>query len=84
MRSHRVPRYYFHLRNDVNARDEEGTELPNLAAALQKAVAEACYMTAASVLEHGRINLHHAIEVADETGQVLERVEFGDVVKVER
>lgn len=32
-----VPRYYFHLLNDLDAPDEEGKELPDLAAAREQA-----------------------------------------------
>jgi hypothetical protein len=78
-----MPRYYFHLRNDLLVDDEEGIELPDMEAARVKAEEYALDMSAASVLEHRKINLHHRIEVADETGEVVLRVEFGDVVTVE-
>ncbi len=41
-------------------------------------------MTAASVLEQHKINLHHRIEVTNEAGQDVLTVEFGDVITVER
>ena len=78
-----MSRYYFHLRNDISVDDEEGEELPSLDAAHAQAVAYARDMTAASVLEHSRINLHHRIEVADEAGAIVLKVEFGDVVAIE-
>ena len=78
-----VPLYYFHLRDDISADDEEGRELPNLDAARAQAEAYARDMSAASVLEHGKINLHHRIEVADESGSIVSTVEFGDVVAIE-
>lgn len=79
----RMSRYYFHLRNDLSVGDEEGAELPNLEAARARAEEYAIDMSAASVLEHHKINLHHRIEVADEAGQTVLTVEFGDVVSVE-
>lgn len=77
-----MPRYYFHLHNDIDAPDSEGAELPDLAAARERAVKYAVDMTAASVLEHRQIDLHHRIDVADDTGGILCTVHFGDVVKV--
>jgi hypothetical protein len=78
-----VPRYFFHLRNDLDVPDLEGQELPDLDAAHAQAVAYAVDMAAASVLEHRKVNLHHRIEVEDEAGQVLEAVKFGDAVAIE-
>ncbi len=79
-----MPRYFFNLRNDLDAFDEEGTELPNLEAARERAERYALDMTAASVLEQRKINLHHRIEVAGEAGDILLTVEFGDVLEIER
>jgi hypothetical protein len=78
-----MPRYFFHLRNDVSVDDEEGQELPGLEAARACAEKYALDMSAASIVEHGKVNLHHRIEVSDETGQLALTVEFGDVVRVE-
>lgn len=77
-----MPRFYFHLRNDLSVDDSEGRELPDLAAARVLAGKYALDMSAASVLEHGRINLRHRIEVADASGDTVATVEFGDVVTV--
>ena len=78
-----VARYYFHLRNSVDADDEEGEELPTLEAARERAVTYAVDMTAASVTEQRRVNLHHRIDVANEQGETVLSVEFGDVIKIE-
>jgi hypothetical protein len=75
-----MPRYFFHLRNDMDVPDPEGQELADLDAARAQAVAYAIDMAAASVLEHRKVNLQHRIEVEDEAGQVLETVKFGDAV----
>jgi hypothetical protein len=75
-----VPRYFFHLRNDLNADDEEGAELPDLDAARERAKAFALDMAAASILEHQKLNLHHRIEIADASGAILEVIEFRDVL----
>ena len=78
-----MPRYYFHLRNDLSVDDPEGAELPDLDAARIRAEKYAVDMSAASVLEHARINLRHRIEVADASGKTVLTVTFGDVVTVE-
>ncbi len=78
-----MPHYYFHLHNDVDADDEEGADLPDLAAARAYAVENIRSVTAASIIEQGRINLHHFIAVADETGQIVLTVEFGEAFTIE-
>lgn len=40
-------------------------------------------MAAASVLERQKLNRQHCIEMADETGEIVFTVKFGEVVKVE-
>ncbi len=79
-----MPRFFFNLRNDMSVDDEEGLELPNLEAARARAEAYALDMTAATVLEERKINLHHRIEVTDGMGQKVLTVEFGDLVTIER
>lgn len=75
-------RYYFHLYNDETSVDEEGTELPNEAVALQKAADQARSMAAQSVL-HGHLVLHHRIEVVDDKGAKVGTVHFGNVVEIQ-
>jgi hypothetical protein len=79
-----VPRFYFHLLNDVDAPDQEGVELPDLNAALEQAVRNARFTAAETLKETGRIVLRHRIDIEDERGHVLQTVHFGDVVKVEQ
>ena len=76
-----MPRYYFHLFNDETIRDEEGSEVPNAAVALQSAARMAREMAAESVRE-GRLTLDHRIEVADEAGERVGVVHFRDVVQI--
>jgi hypothetical protein len=76
-----MPRFYFHLFNDMDVRDEEGVELPNDAAALQRAAFSAREMAAQSVRE-GRLVLDHRIEVANDHGDTIGTVHFGDVVEI--
>ncbi|HLL29771.1 MAG TPA: hypothetical protein VK403_02130 [Allosphingosinicella sp.] len=77
-----MPRYFFHLYNDVISMDEEGVELPDLEAARANGIREAREMMLETVAE-GRINLSHRIDIADESGAVLASVAFGEAVAVE-
>ena len=78
-----MPRFYFHLRNDLSVDDEEGTELPDLDAAHRRATDYAIDMAAASVRERCELNLRHRIEVGDESGGIVLTVTFGDAVTVQ-
>jgi hypothetical protein len=82
-RSVDMPRFYFHLHNDVHVPDPEGKELPNLEAALEYAASNALFTMAETLKEQASINLHHHIDIEDERGQVLATVRFKDVAKIE-
>lgn len=75
-----MPRYYFHLHNDMEVPDEEGSELADLEAARTLAVASAREMAAEAVRE-GVLNLDHSIDVTSDDGCVL-TVRFRDVVEI--
>ena len=77
-----MPRFYFHLRNDLEVDDEEGTEVPDLAAAREFALLNARSIAAENV-HQGLLNLRHRIEITDEAGETVGVVTFGDAVKVE-
>ena len=77
-----MPLYYFHLYNDVIAMDEEGVDLPDLEAAHANGIKEAREMMLETVSE-GRINFSHRIDIADENGDVVDSVMFGEAVAVE-
>jgi hypothetical protein len=76
-----VPRYYFHVHDDLIAQDEEGVELPNLAAARLNALTGARDIIAAQV-KHGYFVLSHWIDVVDEQGEKVLAVKFGDAVGI--
>lgn len=76
-----MPRFYFHLFNDVTSMDKEGAELPDEAAASRQAIANAREMAAHSVRE-GHLVLSHRIDVADQSGDTIATFHFGDVVEV--
>jgi hypothetical protein len=78
-----VPRYYFHLINDIDVPDLEGVELPDIDAARAQAAEQARGMIGEMTKTEGRIVLHHRIDIEDEDGTVLESVTFGDVITVE-
>ncbi len=77
-----MPRFYFHVHDDVPALDEEGQEFQDFEAALLDAVPNARALAADEVLQ-GRLNLAHRIEIADHSGRIIASVPFGEVVKVE-
>lgn len=79
-----MPRFHFHLHNDMDVPDEEGQELPDLDAALTWARTQARNLIGELVKETGRLALHHRIDIVNEHGVVVGTVRFGDAVKIER
>lgn len=78
-----VPRYFFHLHNDVDAPDHEGWMLDNLESARKVAVKQARFTAAETIKEAGHFIGNHRIDIEDENGSVLDTVYFRDAVKVE-
>lgn len=78
-----MPRYYFHLHNDLETRDEEGIELSDLAEARDVAEHEARAIAAHTVAQ-GRLDLTHSIEVTDASGATVLVVRFGEAVEIVR
>ena len=78
-----MPRFYFHLYNDIDAADDEGVDFPDLASARADAVRQARVTFAETAKDEGRVVLHHRIDIEDEHGRVLGTVYFRDAVKVE-
>ena len=76
-----MPRYYFHVFNDVTSLDEEGRELPDLEAARAHAVEDARSLMS-DMLKQGRIVLSHHIAIQNEQGELLLDVPFGDAVEI--
>jgi hypothetical protein len=76
-----VPRFYFHLHNDIDTFDEEGRDLPGVDVARQVAREEARYMAAEHV-KLGHLDLTHYVAVTDETGDTLFHASFGEAVKI--
>lgn len=78
-----MPRFRFHVINDIDAPDDEGQELANLAAAHLKAV-DCARDLASSAVRLGRLDLKHRIDVEDDAGKVLLTVTFGDAIDLAR
>ncbi|MEA3003250.1 MAG: hypothetical protein QOH81_2038 [Sphingomonadales bacterium] len=72
-----MPRFYFHVFNDVVAMDEEGIELPDLATAREQAMDAAREMVCEAI-NKGHLNLDYRIEVTDEGGETLTIVSYRD------
>lgn len=77
-----MPRYFIHIFNDLTADDEEGVELADDRAALERATSEARILAAESVRTHGHLVLRHRLEVRGEQGRLVGSVAFGDVVRI--
>ena len=77
-----MQRFFFHIYDDVASLDEEGEVLPDFAAARKEAIRGARSIAAEQVLK-GRLNRSHWVDIADETGDVLGTVTFGDAIAVE-
>ena len=76
-----MPRYFFHVYDDIIAEDEEGEDLPNLAAARLKALKGARDLICEQV-RHGYAVLSHWIDVVDEQGEKVLTVTFGEAVDI--
>jgi hypothetical protein len=75
-----MPRYFFHVREGADiSRDTEGQELPNVEAARQEAVSANREILGEKLLHGGSLN-GRTIEIADETGRVVDEVSAADVL----
>jgi hypothetical protein len=75
-----MPRYYFHVREGSTLnRDEEGQDLPNAEAARREAVSASREILGDKLLHGGSLD-HRTIEIADETGHVVDMVNTRDVL----
>lgn len=76
-----MPRYRFHLYNDIQVIDEQGRDFPDLAAAIAEAFADARKIMGEDLGTKGKINLNHWIELEDEAGQITV-IPFRDAVTI--
>jgi hypothetical protein len=76
-----MPHYYLHQRNDVYVPDEEGDDFADLAEAREKALIGARSIMSEEV-KHGSLDFRGVIEIADDSGLVVEVVRYRDAVTV--
>jgi hypothetical protein len=75
-----MPRYFFHVREGGEiSKDSEGQELPNADAARREAIAASREILGDKLLHGGSLD-HRTIEIADETGHVVDIVTSNDVL----
>jgi hypothetical protein len=75
-----MPRYYFHVREGGEiSRDREGQELSDADAARREAVSLVREILGEKLLHGGSLD-HRTIEIADETGHVIDVVSIHDVL----
>jgi hypothetical protein len=77
----RVPRYFFNVYDDIIAHDDEGAELPNVAAARLKALVGARALMSEQV-SRGYLVLSHWIDVVDEQGDAVLTLTFAEAVDI--
>jgi hypothetical protein len=76
-----MPLYFFHVYDDLVARDDDGLELPDASAAVSEAV-RAARAIAAEQVSKGYLKLDHRIEV-ENAGGLVGTVTFRDAVAVQ-
>jgi hypothetical protein len=75
-----MPRFYFHLcERGTLCIDEEGRELPDLAAVRAEAMLEARELIGADA-RSGQLWLHSSIEVTNEAGENVHTLAFSDAI----
>ena len=77
-----MPRYFFHIYDDIVMKDDEGLELADAEAARDQALKGAREMMCEQ-MRQGRLSLHHRIEIEDEAGAIVLRLGFGEAVTIE-
>jgi hypothetical protein len=76
-----MPRFFFHLHDDLTVPDEDGRELADLEAAKACGIEEARNVAADQVRD-GKLDLNHRIDVADEQSVVVHTIRFADAIAV--
>jgi hypothetical protein len=78
-----MPRFYFHVLDDLDTQDDEGAELANVDEARRHATIAARVLMCETLAQEGRITLHHSIEIQDEEHTLVETVYFRQAVRIE-
>ena len=79
-----MPRYYFHVFDELDCPDEEGAELPDIVAAQSYAAQAILSIMADEMTRTARIRLRDRIDIEDERGATVATLHFGDVLKIEQ
>jgi len=75
-----MPRFHLHIHNHLGeTRDEEGSVFADLDIAHLKAIEGIRSFLSAELLE-GKLDLRGHLDIADEAGAVLERIDFHEAV----
>jgi hypothetical protein len=75
-----MPRYFFHIREGSDlSRDTEGQELPDTEAARAEAINSGREILSEKLLHGGSLD-HRQIEIADETGHVVDVIRSQDIL----
>ena len=77
-----MPKFFFHLHNDVYVHDEVGTELPSLEDARTQAVGAARGVMADDIVDAGHITLSHRITITDRAGAKLLELPFRTCIEI--
>lgn len=78
-----MPRYFFHIHDDLDLRDDEGMELAGESDARRQALAGVREMMC-DEMRRGLLTLHHRVEVEDEAGERVLTLAYGDAVTIRR
>jgi hypothetical protein len=78
-----MTRYHINVFDDVEVIDEEGVELPDLAAAKARGIRGGRAMMADHVKAGRPLRLFHRIEIVDEGGKVLTVIPFRELITLE-
>jgi hypothetical protein len=76
-----MPRFFFDLYNDTTVTDDEGQEFPDLQTARVEAVKQVRKLIGGLVVENGTIDLLHFLQLRDEDGNIVHRIEFREAVR---
>jgi len=76
-----MPQFFFHLTNQVAARDHEGREMADLDEAIAAAISDIRSILCDDA-RRGRLDLRGRIDIADETDTILHSVAFGEAVEL--
>jgi hypothetical protein len=79
-----VPQYFFHVFDDQDTPDDEGSIFEDIAAARLWAMRAARNLMCETLTTDGTLVLNHRIEIEDEDHSVVDRVLFADAVHIIR